>query len=77
MNCQFANMRGSYFLVVVCEIALCDMSRLFCETAFGSVVFCFMNERLLLRHLVDTCFYQSAQSAGGRWVNKILQTIYV
>ena len=46
--------------------------------AFGSVVFCFMDEpaRLLLRHLVDTCFYQSAQSAGGRWVNKILQTFY-
>ena len=31
MNCQFANMRGSYFLVVVYEIALCDMSRLFCK----------------------------------------------
>ena len=45
------------------------------QDAFGSVVFCFMNEpaRLLLRHLVD----QSAQSAGSRWVNKILQTIYV
>ena len=33
--------------------------------AFGSVVFCFMNEPapLLLRHFVDTCLFQSAQSA--------------
>ena len=37
---------------------------------FGSVVFCFMNDpaRLLLRHLVETSFFQSAQSTRLLWV---------
>ena len=45
--------------------------------AFVSVVFCFMNElaRLLLRHLVDICLFQSAQSASLLWIT-ILHTFY-
>ena len=44
---------------------------------FCSVVFRFMNEpgRLLVRHLMDKCFYQSAQSASLLWVT-ILYIFY-
>ena len=44
---------------------------------FCSVVFRFMNEqgRLLVRHLMDKCFYQSAQSASLLWVT--IQLLYI
>ena len=76
MNCQFANM-----IVHTCSMRQCIMryESSILRDAFVSVVFGFMNEPapLLLRHLVDTCLYQSAQSASSRWVIKILQTFYV
>ena len=44
---------------------------------FCSVVFRFMNEpgRLLVRHLMDKCFFQSALSASLLWVTT-LNTFY-